>query len=116
MKTTEMTLKEKRIKDLWRENRGCAFDFPNDSKDRRALYGFINYLRIGDYFNQTNHSEIVRLLYFDGDQLSLTEICRKLYLDEKTLYRYRKGYVHLFDIVYMLGDSYDFVGQFLPDV
>lgn len=116
MRITEMTVKENRIKELWRESRGCTIEYANCSKDQRALYGFINYLRINDYFNQTDHSDTVRLLYFGSEQLSLTEICRKRYIDEKTLYRYRRKYVELFDIVYNLSDNDDFVGQFPPDV
>lgn len=114
MKITKMVVKEKHIEEIWEDRSNKNYTSINNRIDQLALDEFIKYIDIDDLYRNTSNGEIVKLLYFEKPKINLTEICRKEFMDEKTLYRHRKNYIKLFDLIFSLCTNQDISGKNCP--
>jgi hypothetical protein len=70
-------------------------DINNLQKSFLYSYNFYEFIKLNDYFNKTNHFIIIKSLYFSEEEYSRQNICLNLFIDNKTLYRYRIKYIDL---------------------
>jgi len=69
-----------------------------NSESDSDITDFINYFKIYDLTEGTNHSLIIKDLYINpSEKFNLDNICYDAGLNERTLYRYRKKYVAVFE-------------------
>ena len=94
MRKTDLNTIENKIRNSWCRTKDVQVS------ENAVIMEFIDFVEIVDCLRHTIHREIIRRLYFTGEELcNMTEVCYELFVDERTLYRYRKSYTEIYQII-----------------
>lgn len=67
--------------------------------DLKIIKQFIDFFKMYDVFENTNHTEIIFCVYFNcnhNKKISKEKQAKKLNIDVRTLFKYRKKYIDFF--------------------
>lgn len=111
MNRVRITSEERFLIDIFQraENENFYLSYKTTVKNFISVIEF--YLETSDFVNNTNNKDCFKQIYLSKENLTNTtidSICKKLFVEEKTLYRQRKNYVKLinffirkFDIIFI---------------
>ena len=70
-----------------------------DDNIKRKLLDLFDFFRKYSLIDRFDHERVVRSLFDCKNVMTLTSICREVHIDDKTLYRYRKMYLMIYDAI-----------------
>ncbi len=93
MKKTGTNAIEKKIVDLYNKSVGKVDK--ESIKAQTTIDKILKVFKLISIYDENNHKEIVRILYFSKENIliiGVRKIAARLFMDDKTLYKYRKKY------------------------